>query len=167
LGVDYPIKVTSSGGRYAFKDDWQTPDTQVVTLEYPDRKMIMWESSSVNGRKIEGDDRGIIFYGENGSLSTGNDAYKVFDLKGKLIKEVGPKVKEEALQGRNTASVSLGMDSMHVADFLDAIRNNRRPNCDVEIGHKSIIGMQLSNIAWRVGRELHLDPKNGHILNDT
>ncbi|MOA40980.1 hypothetical protein D3C78_1629020 [compost metagenome] len=90
----------------------------------------------------------------------------MFDLKGKLVKDVGPKTKEEAVQGRNTASVSLSLDSMHVADFLDAIRNNRKPNCDVEIGHKSIIGMQLSNIAWRVGRELQLDPKNGHILND-
>ncbi|KAA8485291.1 Gfo/Idh/MocA family oxidoreductase [Arcticibacter tournemirensis] len=166
LGVDYPVKVSSSGGRYAFKDDWQTPDTQVVTLEYPDRKMIMWESSSANGRRIEGDERGVIFYGENGSLSTGNDAYKVFDLKGKLTKEVASKDKEEAMQGRNTATVSLSLDSMHAADFLDAIRQNRKPNCDVEIGHKSIVGMQLSNIAWRVGRELHLDPKNGHILND-
>jgi hypothetical protein len=24
----------------------------------------------------------------------------------------------------------------------------------------------LSNIAWRVKRELHLDPTNGHIRND-
>jgi hypothetical protein len=24
----------------------------------------------------------------------------------------------------------------------------------------------LSNIAWRVKRELHLDPANGHIRND-
>ena len=33
-------------------------------------------------------DRGIIFYGENGSLDTGGDNYKVYDLAGKLIKEV-------------------------------------------------------------------------------
>jgi hypothetical protein len=26
--------------------------------------------------------------------------------------------------------------------------------------------LQLSNIAWEVNRELHLNPKNGHILND-
>ncbi len=34
LGVDYPTKVTSAGGRYAFKDDWQTPDTQVAGFEF-------------------------------------------------------------------------------------------------------------------------------------
>jgi hypothetical protein len=25
----------------------------------------------------------------------------------------------------------------------------------------------LGNIAWRVGRELHCDPANGHILKDS
>ena len=58
------------------------------------------------------------------------------------------------------------MDSQHVADFLDAIRNNRRPNCDVETGHKSVVAMLLGNISWRVGRDLNIDPKNGHIIND-
>jgi hypothetical protein len=26
--------------------------------------------------------------------------------------------------------------------------------------------LHLGNIAWRVGRELHLDPANGHIKGD-
>jgi hypothetical protein len=26
--------------------------------------------------------------------------------------------------------------------------------------------MQLGNIAWRVGRDLKIDPKNGHIIGD-
>ena len=70
------------------------------------------------------------------------------------------------MQGRNLASPSLGMDSLHVADFHDAIKNNRRPNCDVETGYKSVVAMQLGNIAWRVGRDLNIDPKNGHIIGD-
>ena len=166
LGVDFPTRVSSVGGRYEFKDDWETPDTQVIIMDYPGRVSLMWESRSSNGRKIEGLDRGIIFYGENGSLDTGGDSYKIYDLDGKLVREVKPSVAESDLQGRNTASPSLGMDSLHVADFLDALKNNRRPNCDVELGYKSVVAMQLGNIAWRVGRGLTIDPQNGHILGD-
>jgi predicted dehydrogenase len=167
LNVDFPIHVSSQGGRYHFTDDWETPDTQVVTMEYPGRVLMVWESRSSNGRKIEGADRGIIFYGENGSLDTGGDSYKVYDLTGKLVKEVKSDIPEtNDLQGRNLASPNLIMDSQHVADFLDAIRNNRRPNCDVETGYKSVVAMQLGNISWRVGRDLNIDPKNGHIIKD-
>ncbi|GAB3912411.1 Gfo/Idh/MocA family oxidoreductase [Larkinella knui] len=167
LNVDFPTRVTSVGGRYEFKDDWETPDTQVITMDYPGRVSLMWESRSSNGRKIEGLDRGIIFYGENGSLDTGGDSYKVYDLDGKLVKDIKSVSDGEGdVQGRNTASPSLGMDNLHVADFLDAIKNNRRPNCDVELGYKSVVAMQLGNIAWRVGRDLKIDPKNGHIIGD-
>ena len=167
LGVDFPARVSSQGGRYHFKDDWETPDTQIVTMEYPGRVLLVWESRSSNGRKIEGADRGIIFYGENGSLDTGDDSYKVYDLTGKLVTEVkSDSAESNSLQGRNLASPNLIMDSQHVADFLDAIRNNRRPNCDVETGYKSVVAMQLGNISWRVGRDLNIDPKNGHIIKD-
>jgi len=167
LGVDFPTRVTSVGGRYHYKDDWETPDTQIVAMEYPGGVSLVWESRNSNGRKIEGADRGIIFYGENGSLDTGDDAYKVYDLNGKLVSEVKSDSAEAGgLQGRNLASPNLIMDSLHVADFLDAIRNNRRPNCDVETGYKSVLAMQLGNISWRVGHDLNIDPKNGHIIND-
>jgi predicted dehydrogenase len=165
LGVDYPVRVSSIGGRYQFKDDWQTPDTQIITIDYSGATII-WENRSCNGRKVEGLDRGVIFYGEKGSLDTGGDHYTVYDLDGKLIKEVKSVMQEDTVQGRNTASVSLGMDSLHVANFLDAIRNNTLPSCDVEIGHKSVVAMQLGNISWRTGRDLRIDPKNGHILKD-
>jgi predicted dehydrogenase len=166
LGVDFPTRVTSVGGRYHYKDDWQTPDTQIITMDYPGHISLMWECRNSNGRAIEGADRGIIFYGEKGSLDTGGDSYKVYDNDGKMINEVKSLIVEGAIEGRNTASPSLGMDSLHVADFLDAIRNNRRPNCDVELGFKSVVAMQLGNISWRVGRDLHIDPKNGHIKGD-
>lgn len=165
LGVDFPIRVTSVGGRYHFKDDWETPDTQVITWDYPGRVSLMWENRSCNGRDSEGSDRGIIFYGENGSLDTGRDEYKVYDLAGKLIKEVGSR-SGGGMEGRDTANPSPGMDGQHVADFLDAIRNNRRPNCDVELGYKSTVAAQLGNITWRMGRDLKIDPSNGHIIGD-
>ncbi len=165
LGVDFPTRVSSIGGRYHFQDDWETPDTQLVTLEYPGATLV-WENRSCNGRNVESKDRGIIFYGEKGSLDTGEDAYSIYDLQGKLIKEEKPAAEESAMQGRNTASPSLGMDSLHAADFLDAIRKDRRPNCDIELGYKSTVAMLLGNISWRVGRDLKLNPQNGHIMGD-
>jgi hypothetical protein len=136
-------------------------------MEYPGGVLLVWENRSSNGRKIEGADRGIIFYGENGSLDTGDDGYKIYDLNGKLVSEAKSESAEPGgLQGRNLASPNLIMDNQHVADFLDAIKNNRRPNCDVETGFKSVVAMQLGNIAWRVGHDLNIDPKNGHIINN-
>ncbi|MFD2146986.1 Gfo/Idh/MocA family protein [Mucilaginibacter antarcticus] len=168
LGVDLPTRVTSVGGRYQFKDDWQTPDTQIITMDYPGRVSLVWENRSSNGRKIEGSDRGVIFYGDNGSLDTDGEEYTLYDLNGKVVKQIKKEgaAADAGLDGRNTASPSLGLDSLHVANFLDCIRDNKTPNCDVELGHKSVLAMQLGNISWRLGRDLHLDPKNGHILND-
>ncbi len=60
-GVDFPTRVSSIGGRYEFKDDWETPDTQVIAMDYPGRISLVWESRSSNGRKIEGQDRGLFF----------------------------------------------------------------------------------------------------------
>ena len=49
LGVDYPTSVRSSGGRYRYQDDWQTPDTQVITWEFPNHTFMEWEARSCNG----------------------------------------------------------------------------------------------------------------------
>ena len=59
-----------------------------------------------------------------------------------------------------------GGDADHIANFLDCIRTNRRPNADIEEAHKSTLLCHLGNIAYRVGRVLNLDPKNGHIQGD-
>lgn len=48
LGVDWPARVTSSGGRYHYADDWETPDTQVIGLDFPGGKTISWKGRSCN-----------------------------------------------------------------------------------------------------------------------
>ncbi len=54
----------------------------------------------------------------------------------------------------------------HVADFMDAIRNDRRPNADIEIGHLSATLAHLSNIVGRTGRrELTFDPRTEQIID--
>lgn len=46
------------------------------------------------------------------------------------------------------------LDVVHIIDFLDAIKNNGRPNADIEELHKSTLLVQLENIAWLSGSRL-------------
>lgn len=162
LGVEYPLRVNSTGGRYFFKDDWETPDTQLITFDTPDSTVI-WEGRSCNSTKVEGMDRGVIFYGEKGSLITGYDGYKILDAKGVVLKDIKSNVE---MDGRNTASPNEGLDGIHIHNFLESIRLSKLPSADVAIGFKSTLWMQLGNIAQRVGHTLNIDQKNGHITDD-
>ncbi len=163
MGLDYPLKVNSVGGRYQFKDDWETPDTQVITFEAPGAT-IVWEGRSCNGDYIDNRSRGVIFYGENGSMHTGDNSYIIFDNNNKLVKEVKSDIIIK--EGLNTTSPGEELDAVHVVNFLDNIRYNRKPFADALNGFKSTLWMQLGNISQRVGHTLNIDPANGHILND-
>jgi predicted dehydrogenase len=164
LGVEYPTKVSSSGGRYRYQDDWETPDTQVIDLEFSNNTLISWEGRSCNGKSIEGSSVGVIFYGETGSLliESGN-SYKIFDLKSKLVKEVK---NDRVIDARNLADPAQELDALHIQNFFDAIKKGTALNSDIVGGHQSTLLVQLGNISQRTGRTLKTDPTNGHILND-
>jgi hypothetical protein len=76
-------------------------------------------------------------------------------------------VKEEAKTNTlDPAGPGDKLDAYHITNFLECIKSGKRPNGDIEIGHKSVLLCQLGNIALRTGRVLNCDQKNGHILND-
>jgi predicted dehydrogenase len=164
LGVDYPSRVTSAGGRYRYQDDWETPDTQVIDLEFANNTLISWEGRSCNGKSAEGSSVGVIFYGETGSLliKSGN-SYKIFDLKSKLVKEVKNDITANAL---DRTGPGMELDALHIRNFFDAIKRGATLNSDILSGHQSTLLVQLGNIAQRTGRALKIDPSNGRILND-
>ncbi len=164
LGTDYPTKVTSSGGRYAFKDDWETPDTQVASFEFGDNKSISWEGRSCNVFPVEGAGRGFTIYGDKGTLvNHGNDDYQIFDYANKLVKEVKSDAGGDA---NNPVSASGNLDFYHLNNFIQSIRGEAKLNSPVNEAQKSVLLCHLANIAQRTGRTLHCDAKNGHILND-
>ncbi len=163
LGIEYPLKVNSVGGRYQFKDDWETPDTQVITYETPGAT-IVWEGRSCNGSYNDNRSRGVVFHGENGSMHTGDNSYKIFDNNNKLVKEVKSDI--IITQGLNTMSPGEELDAVHIVNFLENVKFNRKPFADALTGHKSTLWMQLGNISQRVGHTLNIDQSNGHIVGD-
>jgi predicted dehydrogenase len=162
--VDYPVKVSSNGGRFRYNDDWETPDTQVINLDFKEGVSMTWEGRSCNGKPIEGSSVGVIFYGEEGSLFIpGGDQYTVFDLDNKVVKEVKG---SKEIDPRDAANPSSHMDALHIRNLFDNIRSGESLVADIDSGHKSTVLVQLGNIAQRVGHSLEINPGNGHIIGD-
>jgi len=161
LGVDYPQRITASGGRYQFKDDWQFYDTLITNFDYGD-KLITWEGNSCQGLKTYGRDRGSLIMGTTGSIFLDPGGYQLFNLKGEKTDEV------KAADSHASADL-VGIDSMtvaHFANFIAAIRSSTQLNSPISIGNISVTILQLSNIAWQTNRILNLDTTDGKILND-
>jgi predicted dehydrogenase len=149
LGVEFPVRVTSAGGRYRFEDDQETPDTHTAHFEFDGRKKITWEGLSCN-RMPNDQPADVIFYGEKGSLAIHGGGYSIYDEKGKEVRK---------------ASGEAG-DNVHLSNFLAAVRGETKLNSEIEEGHKSTLLCHLGNIAQRTGRSLKCNPKDGRILED-
>ena len=161
LGVDFPNRVTSSGGRYQFKDDWQFYDTLVTSFEYDD-KMLSWESTSCQGMRYYNRGRGSTILGTEGTVLVDRDGYEIYDLNGKKTSEfkVGSQTSTADTTGRDS------MTDLHFANFIAGIRKGEKLNAPVSVGNVAVTMLQLSNIAWEVNHELQIDPKDGRIKND-
>lgn len=168
MDVEFPTKVTSAGGRYAYaKDDWETPDTQTLNFEFEGNKAIAWEGRSCSPFNLEGAGRGFALFGENGSLyNSGGDSYKLIDPKGKVIKEVKQAANPNQSVTNTVSPAGEFYDAVHINNFLESIRGNAILNSEINTGYRSTLLCLLGNIAQRTGRILHTDPSNGHILND-
>jgi predicted dehydrogenase len=150
LGVEYPKRVTSAGNKLRWDDDQETPDTHTVTFDFGDRSII-WEGRSWSLQWSSKETFGIEFYGERGSLVSENGGYVMYDPDNKEIARKN---------GR-------GGEADHLADFLQGIRESKRPNAEIAEGYKSTLLCHLGNISHRVGRVLEVDPANGHIKQDS
>ncbi|HSW45122.1 MAG TPA: Gfo/Idh/MocA family oxidoreductase [Phycisphaerae bacterium] len=145
-----PVKASSMGGRYTYKDQGETPNTQVAMLQYDDGKMLVFE---VRGRYTNNESSvgvGNLFYGSKGYMAIrGNEI--VTHIEGKP----GPAIKE-----RRQSSI--------FENFHDVCRSRKMDDlyAPADIGHYSAVCCHLANIAYRLGRTLDFDPKTETFKND-
>jgi len=154
----HPVRASGQGGKLHFDDDQQFPDTQYVTFEYagdgkPGRQpVVVYEHRIWSPYVLEGLEDGNAFYGTKGYMILGKRVgWKLYGEKNKLLQEVKGKYSTPE----------------HTKDFLDAIRSPKRPNADIEIGHRSSTLVHLANILARSNRgTLAFDPKTEQIVGD-
>ncbi len=145
-GLDAPTRVSCGGGKNFYDDDQQTPDTMVVTFDFPGTA-VTWEHRIWSKTGYNDEPSGVILYGAKGTL--------VFDKKGWHV-----------IDGVEASDKAADLERPHLRNFLDCVRDGKRPNADIEEGHKSTRLCHLGNIASRVGRTLHFDAANETIEDD-
>ena len=157
-----PLRVYSSGAKFLYDDDQETPNTQMAIFEYPDCQIVF----EVRGL-LTGGESSIAFDGGNyiGNLFFGSDGFLSLDAVGFQVylgekREPGPSMKRVEAEPDDPAP--------HVANFLEGVRSRdaARLAARIEDGHLSAALCHLANISCRTGRKLALNPSTEEIQGD-
>ncbi len=153
----HPSFIAALGDKYFFDDDQQFPDTQYVIYEYGgdgkvgSRRQLIYEQRIWSPYRQEDCTNGNAFYGTCGyMLLSKSQGWKLYGPDNKL---------KETMSGRLSSEE-------HIRDFIDAVRNDRRPSADIEIGHLASCLAHLGNIATRLRRTLQFDPQSERFPGD-
>ncbi len=155
-----PAGVSSTGGKYIYNDDQETPNTQMATYDYGDSEL-MFEvrgliTGGEGGLQIRGGNTiGDLFYGADGWLAVDGAGFQVY--KGEK-QEMVMDVKNETPD--DTAP--------HMENFLASVRSRKYQDlhADVAIGVTSADLCHLANISYRLKRSLKFDDKTRKFVND-
>jgi predicted dehydrogenase len=160
---EYPVRIKCTGGYFAFESDQETPNTQMATLEYADGKILQFE---VRGLYTNGEDQikiGNLFYGSKGWMRIDGASWATYFGR---KDEPGPSMKGEA--DADPGNLLGTGDQPHFVNFIQALRSRKLSdlNGDIVEGHRSTALCHLSNIAYRLGREVIFDSHNEKFAND-
>jgi len=170
-GVDYPSTAYCTGGRFNTQGAAETPDTQMAVFEFPQMLMTFEQTLytpymlKTDGGIRDGDmfphwpqnTTHIELYGDQGVMYVGRmgGGWQVF---------VRPKSRKPVVKDQMFGRFP---DPAHKEDFVRSVKTRKRPNADVEEGHRSTLLVHYANISYRLGgRKLAIDPKSEQILDD-
>ena len=142
-GATLPTKVWSLGGRFAYQDQGQTPNTQMAVYEYGDVLLVFEVRGLVEHHK-EFPAKVLNEYYTDQGMITGGKFYPRTTGKPETLAKFDVKVTPGGAWG----------------SFLHAVRSRKVEdlNADVEHGHYSSALCHLANISYRLGEKV---PFNG------
>ncbi|UBM59018.1 Gfo/Idh/MocA family oxidoreductase [Marinilongibacter aquaticus] len=171
LDLDWPKKITSTGGIYVQKDAKSNiSDTQVANFEF-DEMNVVWTHRTWGAPSNDAYPWSYIFYGDKGTLRCSTQQYDftpVGDgekIHGEPI--IDGKTYPEDMDEERIEIHAANANRAHLRNFVDAIENNTLPVADILQGHISTASCIIANISMELGgRPLVYDPKSMTIVGD-
>lgn len=172
MGPDYPLKVSSFGGKRVIDDNTDTPDTQIAVYDFPTYTLI-WEHQVGGGIGPNGRPHGMYFSGENGAVLIDDTGWEIIpepkkDALKALMPAEDPDPKGHVFPGIGGIRHPAARDSRqaHVRNFLDCVHSRQQPNANLSIGHHISTVAHLGNIALRSNSEVHWDAEKEVVKNN-
>jgi predicted dehydrogenase len=152
LDVTAPASANCTAAKLVFVGDSQeTPDTQIVAFEYPDsQQMIVYEQRLWSPYHQEGFENGVTFYGTDGYLTIGRKRWTIVESRNQVVLDENVEFS----------------DGPHFDNFIQAIRESKPLNCDIQEGFQSTLLAHLGNVSYRVGRKVQFEAATGAIVGD-
>ena len=165
----YPSHVMASGGKYAFVNDREVPDTFHLLAEYPEGHSLVLSSSMANSQHIPGLIRGhegTIIMVEHGMFEEYSENIIIRPEKVD-IRVAGAEDKTDLFPGYAFGSDEIkipvekaDMMQSHVGNFLSCMRTREKPHLDVETAAHAQILINLAVESYRDGRVKYWDEAN-------
>jgi len=181
---EWPKTAMAAGGKYAYEDDQETPNTLLASYDYGGREIVFEVRGLLTGGEgtpaarragppnaappaptatspVRGNPLNImignLFYGTEGWMAMSDQGFQVF--KGESS--------ELIMEERPERGASSDGTNLHMENFLAACRsrNNKDLHDEISNAYLSASLCHLANISYRTGRKLTLSP-GPHFTND-
>jgi predicted dehydrogenase len=173
MGVDTPLKVSSSGMKFDKEHAGDILDFQQATYEYPNF-VLGYEACVYNGHGLGGRTPGMRYYGMRGSEDRphgmafyGTEAALFVDRIGM---ELYPELRGGGRGGRDgqpATAPPVPAERMHMNEdeptplhtkyFVDNVRGRKEPFANIEVGARATAIACMGNVAYWTGRKLTWD----------
>lgn len=146
-----PLNAVATGGIYQMKDGRVNPDTVNAILQYAGGANGNWnltfESSVL---PIRNERPGVLFEGTEGILEITRAEYVFTPNKGEpqVVKAEG------------------SLEVAHASNFLDAVKNGKRPSADIQTGIEACNPVHLAKSAYWARRRMKFDSSGSKIVED-
>lgn len=157
MGVTAPKAVSATGGKFAFDDNWDYPNTFSATAEFAPgpvarRGFVLQYTMRVGGKRVKR---------AHGKCFIGTKASMLLDRSGfSIVPEVprGEKPGAEGMFVRPEVTEKAGSDQLrHFSAFLENIHRRSTPNATPKTLHDATTLGHLMNIAWETGSRVEWD----------
>ena len=142
-----PKNAVATGGIYQLHDGRENPDTVSAILQYAGGWNLHFESSVL---PLKTERPSVFFQGTEGSLDIARDGYVYRPNTGQPVE----------------VTTKENLEVAHATDFLDAIKEGRKPSADIETGVQACNPIHLAKTAYWTRKRMRFDAQGLKIEED-